>query len=1244
MARLPLKIEDLRKLFAFSGNRCAFPGCDHPLINSKGTFVAQVCHIEGVRGERYNPKQTDEDRRNEKNLILLCYRHHKETDNEKEFTVAKLKRMKSSHEKKFTTKYSIPTKFEETILTDIENQLSELFKLNEEIKNIVTISDQKLDLLLQFIPKPSIEESKIHISQIESIKELKKLNKYTTAIQLLQSFKEKNWNTLSDELKYKTVANIGVLYFDIRDNKKASETLVELIDIPYESEEKNTLLALAYSLQKDEQNFNIYFERTLNYNYENVNAWHAYIFLYGLKDKFDKSKIPSSILNRPEILIDLGVISIRNGDKKEGMACYNKALNLLKESNQETLELKANIASNILVELVDPFKYLHKSYSEEEIAELQNCKNLLTDFWDIIKETELSKSAWFTLMNRGIVNKIMGFLDNALLDLQRAFDLSNQFLAYKNLFLLYLQLGKYELAEQSLLVWENIYLKKNEDETFDIALLKSRLWGVQNKSEECIKQLLPYAEDLTNKHNFYALCYVIAILIENNLLDSAVPYVSQLLINYPTKIESHSLAGLLACQQNNKDLARKHYNDAFNLIDVTSSTHEIYELATGFINVDEFEKAALLFERITDKNTSTDLSRSLIYTYYQAGKISTALALAEGLFENSPESPFLAEIIINILSDVKDYENALTIAEKYLKVVPPKFKDLFCYRTALIYLYKREWGKVRGLINQIVNPLGLSFIDAFNLANMFCKVEEKDKGLELAYDLRTLYYDKKESHERYISLCVSLHNENESELFPEKVLPGCAIVMQNSVGEEKVFIISDKESQEATVLHSESKFAKQLIGKCLGEKVEYSQKLEVEQEYNISLIFSKESYAFRKSMDLLATRFAGETSFRVYNNDEKDPASALLDFIKQVSLPRQQIEEKIMTLYNSRQATIGVLASALKQNAVLQWIKLASSSSSYLYCNSQNEHESILELDEIRKPVVIDLITLLTVFFIYKSSFILDNLQNPKYVSQATIDELQSYWDDLESESQNGSLTVDLIEGALATNYTQKEHIQQHRNILQSIITWCKANSKIEISKKLIEFDRAKRYELSNTLHASFFETILLAEQINAIVISDDDTFKGFIKSQYNIKGLSTVQWAVHLTKKKILDLTTLEYMFKQLISSNYVFIPVNSEILWNTFETSRFKICKPFTVAVKGLLILNAEAAAIHTVNFIKKLYLNNGLSMTRSLIIIYVLTDLSTHVHFETVKKIAILKTKEQFQLMGIFGDELIKILQTF
>ncbi|WP_433861039.1 hypothetical protein [Pseudomonas thivervalensis] len=127
MSRLAPLTSTLRALFARSGNRCAFPGCTAHLINEKNQFVAQVCHIEAaeVGGERYNSKQSDEQRRHYDNLILLCYPHHIETDDTYLYPPSRLVDFKLRHEASHTQN---PFKIDESLLFKVKHEMEEYWR------------------------------------------------------------------------------------------------------------------------------------------------------------------------------------------------------------------------------------------------------------------------------------------------------------------------------------------------------------------------------------------------------------------------------------------------------------------------------------------------------------------------------------------------------------------------------------------------------------------------------------------------------------------------------------------------------------------------------------------------------------------------------------------------------------------------------------------------------------------------------------------------------------------------------------------------------------------------------------------------------------------------------------------------------------------------------------------------------------------------------------------------------------
>jgi hypothetical protein len=94
----------IKRLFARSGNSCAFPKCAVEIVQGN-TLVGEICHIKAARpgGPRYDPRQSAAERHGYDNLILLCGTHHTVIDDDEEaYTVERLIKMKNDHEQTAT--------------------------------------------------------------------------------------------------------------------------------------------------------------------------------------------------------------------------------------------------------------------------------------------------------------------------------------------------------------------------------------------------------------------------------------------------------------------------------------------------------------------------------------------------------------------------------------------------------------------------------------------------------------------------------------------------------------------------------------------------------------------------------------------------------------------------------------------------------------------------------------------------------------------------------------------------------------------------------------------------------------------------------------------------------------------------------------------------------------------------------------------------------------------------------------
>lgn len=115
----------VKRLYAVSGNRCAFPGCNNSLVDKpSGKLVGRICHIKAAKpgGPRFDENQSDEERHGFENLVAMCPIHHDVIDADpKSYSVERLHEIKAKHEAENTREEELSDELAIQFLTNISS-------------------------------------------------------------------------------------------------------------------------------------------------------------------------------------------------------------------------------------------------------------------------------------------------------------------------------------------------------------------------------------------------------------------------------------------------------------------------------------------------------------------------------------------------------------------------------------------------------------------------------------------------------------------------------------------------------------------------------------------------------------------------------------------------------------------------------------------------------------------------------------------------------------------------------------------------------------------------------------------------------------------------------------------------------------------------------------------------------------------------------------------------------------------
>lgn len=1242
MARKAPKTDTLRRLFSLSGNHCAFPGCRHVLVKDNGNFVGQICHIEAAEkgGERFNPKQTDEQRRAFENLVLFCYDHHQETNDTTKFTVRKLKAIKRAHEKQYLNA-SFPISEEQwsSVLPQMQETVNKILQVSEDTNNVVHDVKKQLDDLMRIsLGLAGKNDHELYLEQLDSIQELKKQNKHWSAIELLQNFKETNWNKISEEAKYKVLVRLGTIYLELNEIRKASQTLWELKNLNVNKDDQFALLAVASAGLGKKEEFHHYFILAKERTPENINLWVAYINFYGAEKQTEEiiNEIPAAIKNTSEIKFSLSAAYYLHNDREKGLQCLRQSLEAFQGSEQSKADLKFVLGTRLLMphNFIDKIIYNH--YTEQDKAELQEALRLFTDAWDSIKLTEIAKTKWHILLNRGVVYKILGDKNAALLDFSYAYELSGNAGAFENLVILLFNMG--QLARADELINKFPVETASDEEKLDILAFKIRSLHLQDRTKEAVDLLASTShEDSKKEQNKYSL--IIAMLLEKNEYEQAFQYTASFKEKFPNDPDGYILAGTILLLLKRNDEARQELIHAIPRLHAGTPINQKYEIASGLIKLENFTEAAEILEQIVDWNIWNEFSKGLIYAWHMSGNIQKALTYAKLLYEKNPGEPFLAEIILRVYEETKFLNKAIETGESFLPNANGKVKTFFLLHIANLYFKKKDWSNARKYCNAIENVGSLSMDDQFRLAFLIVKTGDTDKGLELAYLARNRFYNASDAHAKFITVVMQVKGDPNS-IFPDTVKNECAVVLQDITGQQTTFIVTANLPTIHNEVSNTDEFAKSLLGKKVGQEVLLN-KAYSSTKLTIKEIVDKIAFAFRESTDLFYTRFANNrNNIQVFRAIPGHPDDQMEEVIRELSLSGQSYRKQLYALYNAGALTIGMAAGLLKLNIVFQFLEITTSSDIFLH-SYHHDHSRIYN-KAIRSniPIILDITALLTICMLLPDFDLLDELKNTLIVAQSVIDELQDFYDEMESAASNGYMSVGYEHGAIAKYQVAKEEIQKDRTNVLSAITWCKANAHVA-TPNLIGINRAVRTRNSDMLGEYAYHTILLAKENGGIVLSDDGIFRELLFNDGGIESISIYQLALctaekrQITERQFIDLTL------QLIKANYIFIPPTEDCLWNSFEAAGFQIRRPFEAAAHGLLVMSSEYCIYHSVKFLKKLCIEAGLSTTRKQISLYIFQVVARRKDFNHIKERMIAYIQSVFALLPRVKDELISLV---
>jgi len=852
MARKTPTASTIKYLLALSGNECAFPDCDHKLFNSEGTYISQLCHIEAaeIGGERYNKQQTDEERRSASNLIFMCHAHHKVTDNIDKYTVEVLKDIKKKHESKFINNtYSVRDEQVDQIVDKIFEGVTTIIDQNRQTHEMLSKLTQDVSLSRNF--NPIIDNKDIYSENLKIGLKLRQDNKLMAALNFYLEFEKKDWYTLSEVVKFKLLANIGVTYLDLGEKKDAAQYFLKIGDLVYESLDTLSYICMGYAILDDEQKFNHYFEKALKIGDGNENLWSAFLLINGktISTEKVKSRIPSKFLKSDFIIIKLIELFNKEGDISASQELMWQIEAKLLSDNYKEWQIISAYTGILVGTILTVEKLQLNHFSKQELVKIEQAFNLYSRIIKLFNNSEAPKILSNIYFNRALCLTALLRTDERDEDFETAWNLHKSHSTFKGLFQIYLRQKSLSKCRRLLQKWKtNSMIPDEEFETF---VCEARLLCLLEETQNLEDATL----EIYNKSTITYKPLVLDVFINNLLMleeyDLVRKYSEKLIQEFPNYVFGYIGLYVVNRRENNRSEALWALRQTEGKdYDKTSEISLLMQIGHGYFQFGEYRSALSTFEKLGEFKLSPNVKDLVAECYFRLKDYKTVV-------EFKLESFAGIQLLFWSYKELKSFDEAERILLLGMMREKTTEADLFRKNGAFFYHERKKNQKSKDCILSISNLSHLKVEEAVDLSGLLLSMGYKSEAFELAYKIRVMFYDNFEVHDYFVHLWLR-YEKFFSVIFLTSVSDNSMVILKDEGGiESKYYLNIDNEISDGLKLDKRDALWNILLGQQKGAKINIPNTI---GNFYIIEIWSNVLTSFRDSLFLLQTKYVSKSN------------------------------------------------------------------------------------------------------------------------------------------------------------------------------------------------------------------------------------------------------------------------------------------------------------------------------------------------------------------------------------------------
>lgn len=994
------------------------------------------------------------------------------------------------------------------------------------------------------------------------------------ALKRLFEIKDDLWEKIDDILKFKVLTNIGVCYSRLDKVEDSCKYFIDALSFNKEDKVALTNAVSAYSILND-----IPFATTLIYQLKEKHPDYVMTYVNMIR-VFSQNKpvneilkeIPEKFLNEFEVLFTLGIVHRLNKRFDESIKFLKKAV-LIKDENKLAKEYLLNT-------LLEKYNYNFpitnlRLINKEVKNELEIAINISDEILEFYENSDMISLKVRLHINKGFLYHLLSNYEESIkeMDLALALEPNNTITLTNKAFVLAV-MNKRDLA---ISILKGVVDKDKSPET---VCLLAEMYMKDNKVDDAIQLL-----EKQNSNN----ATIKSFLIELYLTRQDITNAERVLSNEYSEANISDLISKskIEFQKQNKEIAKEILNKITSLLNKKNLVKFKYLLAEEFVHQGHLKEAIDIYTSFTNTEIDNNINYKLARLYYLIGEKGNAIKVLSDIRKHSGVSYSATPLEISIYQEYRDYEKACTVAEEYFHKFPNDL--LMRIRLTGIYIRLEKYSDADKLLEDNFDFFALN-IDSFeSYVNQLIIRGFNEKAFYVLYEYRR-HYNNSDAHNLYAIKFLNVATDEKYYKKYQVVDVDTAVCLENDEGNRFNFIIENRNKNELkqNEINSDDNKYSLLRGNKIGEKFKLKNQNEI-ISHDVSIIFIEHKYAFawHESKKLLETIFADKSKIYTTNaNNFKQLLDKLLDKEKQNSWSENYAIA--IEYYKKKVLPITTIAEQFSQCSIDTWFNFSNNNKIGIECAfgfSEEWENALSYLNNNETTIVADLISLLTLY----------ELQ--------ILDVVSLYYGKILVANSTMDIILDKINSENLFIKSNKTVKSRHEKLYETVKSHCIFFT----PQSTMSLNYDYKSSLEKLIGAASFDTIYLAKEKSAIILSDDLAFRRLCKDEHSINGIWTQALLKHLHLKEIISKEQYQLAVFKLTQLNYFHTSIDSGILLISLAESNYSLHSQLTRTIDYLKnnISSEESSILVASRFIIELWLCNNIPVNSKKNILFYTLD---------------------------------------